>query len=239
MSTTTSSTQRPPAYPVNLEIAGLPALVVGGGPVAARKAAGLIRSGAQVTVVAPEIIDDLRDNPSIRCIERTYQRGEAASYRVVISATGRKEIDSQVSRDAQATGIPVNSADDPGNCSFTLPAIARAGEIQVTVSTSGRSPAMATWLRDRVAETLDQSMVDTLELLARVRSEVIAAGQSTEVLAWRRALDAGLVELIADGQHEAAEKLLRAELGADGLHTGASAAASVTTEELEVSGGIR
>lgn len=207
---------RPPLYPVNLELRDQPVLVVGGGAVAARKVAGLLDAQAIVTVVAPEAVAELREHPHVRWHEREYQRGEAASYRVVITATGVADVDAQVARDAQATGVPVNSADDPVNCTFTLPAIVRKGDIQITVSTAGRSPALASYLKDRIDALLDDSWVEVLELLAEEREKMRADGLPTEIPAWRRALTSGLPELVAQGRVEDARALLRAQLAIDG-----------------------
>ncbi|HEX7096395.1 MAG TPA: bifunctional precorrin-2 dehydrogenase/sirohydrochlorin ferrochelatase [Acidimicrobiales bacterium] len=206
---------RPPQYPVNLELVDVPCLVVGGGTVAGRKVHGLLEAGAYVTVVAPTIDPELRDLPHVRWHQREYRRGEVASYRLAIAATGIPSVDAQVARDARAAGVPVNAADDAAHCTFTLPAIARAGDIQVTVSTAGRSPALATWLRDRFRASLDDTMLDTLDLLAEARAELRAAGRSTELPGWRRALDGGLVELVAGGRLDEARQLLRTELGLD------------------------
>ncbi len=208
---------RAPQYPVNLELRDQPVLVVGGGPVAARKVAGLLEAGATITVVAPQAVDSLRDNPAVRWHERDYQRGEAASYRLVITATGVTDVDAQVSRDARATGVPVNSADDPDNCTFTLPAVVRVGDIQVSVSTAGRSPAFAGWLKARIEAVLDDSLVDVLDLLADVRDDLRMRGISTEIPAWRRALDSGLPELVAQGRIDDARALLVAQLALDGV----------------------
>lgn len=207
---------RPPLYPVNLELRDQPVLVVGGGAVAARKVAGLLDAHAIVTVVAPHVVAELRDHPSLRWHQREYQRGEAASYRVVITATGVPEVDAQVARDARATGVPVNSADDPVNCSFTLPAIVRKGDIQVTVSTAGRSPALAAYLKERIDALLDDSLVEVLELLAEAREKLQAEGVPTEVPGWRRALTSGLPELVAQGRLDDARALLQAQLALDG-----------------------
>ena len=207
---------RAPQYPVNLELREQPVLVVGGGPVAARKVAGLLEAGATVTVVAPDAVDSLRDHPAVRWHQREYQRGEAASYRVVVTATGVVDVDTQVSRDARATGVPVNSADDPDNCTFTLPAVVRLGDIQVAVSTAGRSPAFAGWLKARIEAVLDDSLVEVLDLLAEVRDDLRVKGVSTEVPAWRRALDSGLPELVAQGRIDDARALLVAQLAFDG-----------------------
>lgn len=208
-----SRATRPPQYPVNLDLVNVRCLVVGGGRVAARKITGLLDAGAHVTVVAPRIVDELRDHDRVRWHEREYRRGEVASYRLAITATGIPEVDAQVARDARAAGVPVNAADDPANCTFTLPAIARHGDIQVTVSTNGRSPALAAWLRDRIEETLDDALLDVLDLLAEARAELQAAGHSTELPGWRRALDKGLLDLVADGRTDEARLLLHHQLG--------------------------
>ena len=118
---------------------------------------------------------------------------------------------------AQATGVPVNSADDPVNCTFTLPAVVRLGDIQVTVSSAGRSPAFAGWLKDRIESLLDDSLVDVLDLLAEVRDELHVRRISTETPAWRRALDSGLPELVAQGRIDDARALLIAQLAFDGV----------------------
>ncbi len=215
MSTTIDRRTRAPHYPVNLELRDQPVLVVGGGAVAARKVAGLLDVGAAVTVVAPYAIAELRDNASLRWHEREYQRGEAASYRVVITATDDPAVNAQVARDARATGVPVNSADDPDNCSFTLPALVRKGDIQITVSTAGRSPALAAWLKTRIEAVVHDTYVDLLDLLAETRAELQLEGRSTETPAWRRALDSGLPDLVAQGRIDEARALLHAQLALD------------------------
>lgn len=217
MSSTIQVRTRPPHYPVNLELRGEPVLVVGGGRVANRKVGGLLEAGAIVTVVAPDVIGELRDNVALRWHQREYQRGEAASYRVVITATGVAEVDAQVARDARATGVPVNSADDPDNCSFTLPALIRLGDLQVAVSSAGRSPAFASWMRDRIESTLQQSLGMALEIMAEVRDQVRELGASSETPAWRRALDSGFTELVDSGCVEEARNLLWAQLALDGI----------------------
>jgi siroheme synthase-like protein len=203
---------RPPQYLVSLDLADVPCLVVGGGPVAARKVQGLLDAGASVTVVAPRAVSELREHPRVRWHEREYRRGEVASYRLAITATGSDAVDAQVARDARAAGVPVNSADDPANCTFTLPAVTRLGDIQVAVATGGRSPALAAWLRDRIESTLDDSLLDLLDVLAEARAELRASGAGTEIAGWKRALDGDLPGLVAAGRLDDARALLRAAL---------------------------
>jgi precorrin-2 dehydrogenase / sirohydrochlorin ferrochelatase len=209
---TTGRGTRPPHYLVSMDLVDVPCLVVGGGPVAARKIEGLVEAGAVITVVAPTVVAEIRDHPRVRWHEREYRRGEVASYRLAITATGVPAVDGQVAHDARAAGVPVNSADDPANCTFTLPAIARNGDIQVAVATAGRSPALASWLRSRIEAALDDSLLDLLDLLASTRGEMRDAGLPTELPGWRRALEGDLPALVADGRLDEARALLRREL---------------------------
>ena len=101
-------------YPVSLDVSGRPCLVVGGGRVAARKARGLIDCGAVVTVIAPSFGDDMEALvPALHRVERRpYGPGDAAPFRLVVTATGLPAIDGAVFADAEAAGVWINSADD-------------------------------------------------------------------------------------------------------------------------------
>jgi precorrin-2 dehydrogenase/sirohydrochlorin ferrochelatase len=206
-----------PQYPVNLRLNGVQCLVVGGGEVAARKARGLLDCGAYVTVVAPTIVDELRNDARVRWHQREYRRGEVASYRVAITATGDHAVDAQVYEDAKATGIPVNAADDPAHCTFTLPAVLRRGDLQIAISTNGRSPAFATWLKKTLASHITDEALDAFELVGEVRRELRRAGRPTEHTGWQRAFDDGLVDLVAKGEHAEARRMLLQYLDADDL----------------------
>jgi glutamyl-tRNA reductase len=100
---------------------------------------------------------------------------------------------------AERAGVWVNGADDPANCSFTLPSVVRRGDLQVTVSTGGRSPALATWLRRRLEGEIGPEYAVLLDLLATERDGLKAAGVSTEGLDWRSALDSDMLDLIRTG----------------------------------------
>ena len=206
-----------PGYPVTLLVEGRRCLVVGAGPVAARKAAGLLAAGAVITVVAPEVSSEMAalsgEAAGRMAVERRpYRSPEAADYRLVITATGLPAVDGAVSADAEAAGVWVNSADDPANCSFYLPALARRGPVSVAVSTDGSSPALASWLRDRLeAELGAPGEIEALAgLLAEARSAIRGAGGRTEGLNWRGALDSDMLELIRSGQVDQARERLRA-----------------------------
>ena len=206
-----SSTPTP--YPVNLLLAGQPVLVVGGGPVAARKVQALLQAGARVTVVAPAAARAIAEQPGATWLRRSYQPPEAGSYRLVVTATNDPAVNAQVAGDCEAANVFVNSADDPANCTFTLPSVARREHLQVTVSTDGRSPALARWLRRRIEREIDSGYARLLELLAETRAETKAAFGTSEVQGWEAALDSGLLELVRVGRVDEARSLLRSHLG--------------------------
>jgi siroheme synthase-like protein len=197
-----------PQYPVMLDVAGRPCLVVGGGPVALQKVRGLADAGAQVTVVAPTVEADIE--PLAKVERRPYEPGEVAGYRLAVAATDDPAVNRQVFLDGEAAGVWVNSADDPANCSFTLPAVLREGPITVTVATGGRSPALAGWLRDRIGEVVGPEHVVLLELLAERREALRSEGIATEGLSWQQALDSGMLDLVRAGRVAEARERLQA-----------------------------
>jgi precorrin-2 dehydrogenase/sirohydrochlorin ferrochelatase len=179
-----------PLYPVNLRLAGQRCLVVGGGAVALSKVRGLLECDAQVTVVAPEIDAELAALAGVTCELRPYRSADVA--------------------DAQAVGIWVNSADDPANCTFTLPSKVRQGPLLVTFATGGHSPALSTWLRRTYTEEFGPEYVTLIEMLAEERENLRRAGRSTEGLDWQPALDSGMLDLIREGRLAEAKERLQA-----------------------------
>ena len=177
-------------YPVFLDLGDVDVLVVGGGPVGLRKATGLVEAGAAVTVVSPELVEGFA-TLSVTIERRPYAAGEAGSYQLVMTATNDPAVNAHVAADARAAKVWVNSADDPDNCSFILPAIARRGVISVAVSTGGASPSLAGRIRTEVASTiLTEAVERAANDLARQRAEVHATGASTEDIDWSAAVEA-------------------------------------------------
>lgn len=199
-----------PLYPVNLSLAGRRCLVVGGGPVALSKTRELVVCGAEVDVVAPEILDDFADLDGVICHSRKYAKGEVAGYRLAITATSDPAVNRQVFEEGEKAGVWVNSADDPVNCAFALPARVRQGPLLVTFSTSGSSPALSTWLRRRYGPEFGPEFAVLIEILTEQRAQLQADGRSTEGLDWQGALDSGMLELIREGHLAEAKERLQA-----------------------------
>ncbi|HEX2784248.1 MAG TPA: bifunctional precorrin-2 dehydrogenase/sirohydrochlorin ferrochelatase [Ilumatobacteraceae bacterium] len=171
-------------YPIVLDLAGVPVLVVGGGKVARRKIGGLVAARADITVVAPTIDDAIRALP-VRIVTRAYEPTDLDGVWLVVTATDDPSTNAAVAADAQARLIWVNSADDPANCTFTLPAIARDGAVTVAISTGGASPALAAHLRAEIEQWLaDIGAADAAATLAAQRDELRSRGVSTESVDW-------------------------------------------------------
>jgi precorrin-2 dehydrogenase / sirohydrochlorin ferrochelatase len=199
-----------------LVLQGRRCLVVGGGRIATRKVEGLVSAGAEVTVIAPEIAPEIVALP-VRVERRAYRRGDAAQYRLVLTATGRPEVDRLVFEDGELCGVFVNAADDRASCSFLVPAVLRRGPVSVAVSTGGTSPALAVWLRDRIAELVGPETETIAYLLERARAEVKSAGISTESLDWSSLIEGdkesaagtlGVAALVSAGRFPDAEQLV-------------------------------
>ncbi len=198
-----------PLYPVNLNVTGRRCLVVGGGAVAARKVAGLVAAGADVTVVAPSILPDIAAL-GVTCLHRSYEPGDLDGAWLAIAATDDPQVNAAVHGDGDAARVWVNAADDPPACSFTLPAVVRQGPVMVTVSTSGYSPALASWLREHVAAELGPEFAVLAEWLSEARQALLAEGRSTEDIDWRPALHWDMLALIKAGDTARARERLQA-----------------------------
>jgi siroheme synthase-like protein len=168
----------------------------------------LLASGALVTLVAPEVVEAIDrlthpDGPSARHLEifrRSYRSGEASGYALVATATGIADIDREVVSDAIAAGVPVSSANQVTPGTVQLPAVHRNGPIVVAVSTGGSSPALARWLRDRIAESIPPDLAIIGELLDEARRSMVAAGRTTDSVDWEAAISDLVAPLVESGR---------------------------------------
>jgi siroheme synthase-like protein len=178
----------PPGYPIVLRLEGVACLVVGGGPIALRKIRSLLEAGAVVTVIAPGVIDAI-GALGVEIVLRRYAHGDLDGFRIAVAATGDPAVDGAVFAEGEAEGVLVNAADDPAHCRFTLPAVIRRGAMTIAVSSDGASPALSTWLRDRIGSAIPQALGELVVLLAEARSTIRAGGVATERLDWQRLID--------------------------------------------------
>ncbi len=198
-------------FPVVLDLGGRPCLVVGGGPVAAGKARALVAAGARVRVVAVEVdpaVDAIEDLAAVE--RRPYRGGESAGFDLVVAATGDPSVDGTVVADARALGVLVNRAGGDPQGTVRFPAVIRRGPVTVAVSTGGASPALARWLRDRIADRLPPGLETVAGLVEEARAEWRASGRPTASVDWATLLDDRVLPLVEAGRIEEARAALRA-----------------------------
>jgi precorrin-2 dehydrogenase/sirohydrochlorin ferrochelatase len=202
----------PTLLPLAIKLDGRRCLVVGGGPIADRKVAGLRAAGAIVDVVAlsvcPALLDRAADDGDVRIEQRGYESSDVLGAWLVVAATGNPAIDGAVASDAHRNQTLVNAVDDPPNCSAYLTAVVRRDPVTVSISTSGASPALASYLRRRLNADLDDHLGDVALLLAEIRDEIKSAGETTEHLPWGDVIDDELIAQVAAGHRaEALERV--------------------------------
>jgi len=161
--------------PVILQLEDRPCLVVGGGGVALRKVRSLLEEQAAVIVVAPRTepeLAGLAERGTVRLVDRAYQAGDVAGAVLVFAATDSSEVNRQVAADAAAAGVLCNVADDPGLCTFQVPARVRRGRLQLTVASDGGAPFAVRRLRRLLERLLGGGWDRWIEAAADYREQV-------------------------------------------------------------------
>ena len=212
-------------FPVALELAGRPVVVVGGGEVAERRVERLVAAGAAVTVVSPALtitLAGMRAVGRIRHVARAYRPGDLEGARLALVATDDQGVTAAVAAEARASGVWLNAADDPTHCDVMLPGVVRRGILTIAVASGGASPALTRALREHLEATIGAEWGALGELAAAARRELRAAGRAPGAVAWRRALAADVRALLADGRVEEARELMRARLGQDPAGAGSA-----------------
>jgi precorrin-2 dehydrogenase/sirohydrochlorin ferrochelatase len=168
-----------PLYPVALKLAGRLAVVVGGGPIAHRKATELLRAGARVWAIAPDWPADfaaLEADPEsggrLLRVTRRFVAGDLVGAFLVVAATDDVTTQRAVARAAESLGVLCNVVDVNDLCSFYVPATLRRGSLAIAVQTDGRFPLLAVALRDRLARIIGPGFARALDRLASARAEV-------------------------------------------------------------------
>jgi precorrin-2 dehydrogenase / sirohydrochlorin ferrochelatase len=163
-------------------------LIVGGGIVAQRKAAGLLSAGSTITVVSPTLTPRLSSwakRGSIAWVPDTYRTSHSKGANLVIGATDDTSVNERVFRDAVKAGIPVNVVDDPAHCTFIVPSAFKKGPFQVALSTGGAAPALAAKLRRQFEETISDEHVIMVTELKKMRPEIKLLDAIDKAEFWR------------------------------------------------------
>jgi uroporphyrin-III C-methyltransferase/precorrin-2 dehydrogenase/sirohydrochlorin ferrochelatase len=205
--------------PVCLKLEGSPVLLVGGGTVATRKARLLLRAGASLTVVAPDISRELKqmlaDAGGI-WQPTSYTRSDLNDQRLVIAATPDGAVNLQVHQQAVARNLPVNVVDSPALCTFIFPSIVDRSPLIFAISSSGTSPVLARLWRRRIEAMVPAAYGRLAQWAGSLRDTVKSAipEESARRLFWEQVIDGGIGELVLAGREKAARKQLEAQLQA-------------------------
>ncbi|MBI2355197.1 MAG: bifunctional precorrin-2 dehydrogenase/sirohydrochlorin ferrochelatase [Deltaproteobacteria bacterium] len=171
-----------PQLPLNIEMHGRHALVVGGGQVACRKVKALLAAGASVRVVAPEMsteITQLASAGDLAARGGRYRAGDLDGVFLAVAATDDPAVNRRVASEARRRGILVAVTDAPelGNCTF--PAVLRRGGLEIGVATGGRCPAFAQLVRDLLAGMIGEEYGAALERAAFAREKLLTEGNDS------------------------------------------------------------
>ena len=199
-------------FPAFLNIERKKCVVVGGGKVAFRKVRMLLDCGANVTVISPVLhpdLSELADKKSIQVIRRSFKLGDLKGTFIVIAATDAKETNRKVAKEAGRVGALVNVVDDPEPSDFIVPSILRRGDLTITISTGGMSPALARKIRTKLEESFGEEYALLVSLVQEVRSALRRKGMRMNAERWQDALDLDLLtHLVRTGQKEKAKAVL-------------------------------
>jgi uroporphyrin-III C-methyltransferase/precorrin-2 dehydrogenase/sirohydrochlorin ferrochelatase len=155
-------------YPAFLKLDGLPVAIVGGGAVAASKLDGLLAAGARVTVIAPQVLPEIRARATV--IEASFAPAHLIGARWVVAAA-TPDVNREVAAAAAARGLFCNAVDDPASATAYLGGVVRRGDVEIAISTGGVAPALAGLLREALDAVLPDDLERWIELAAVARRQ--------------------------------------------------------------------
>jgi siroheme synthase-like protein len=207
-------------YPVYIQLHQQPCVVIGGGKIAEGKVEGLLASQAKVTVVSPDLtrrLQELAEEKQIHYVARAYQSGDLTGAFMVICATDQTEINHQVWQEANANHQLVNVVDDTPRCNFIAPSILRKGDLTLAISTSGKAPALAVRLKERLQREIGPEYERFLELAGDLREPLAQhiPDFETRKAIWYELVDSEILDVLARGDETLARAIISRVVGFD------------------------
>ena len=201
-----------PYYPIFLNINGRKCVVVGGGQVALRKVKALLEHGADITVISPDIcpeLSDLANSHKLQVSRRDYRTGDLEGSFIALVATSDHDINNKVSEEAKEKKVLVNVVDDPDISNFIVPSNVCRGDVNIAISTGGKSPALARKIRTRLEEDFGDEYASLALLIEEVRTEVKRQGIEVNGDDWQKAIDLDvMIDLLKQDKGEKAKAVL-------------------------------
>jgi precorrin-2 dehydrogenase / sirohydrochlorin ferrochelatase len=203
-------------YPIFLDVSRRRCIVIGDGAVAERRVEGLLAAGAAVTVVSPAItgrLEKLAREGGVRYVARAYEAGDIEGFDLVFVATDDGGANDAVFSEARSRAVWINSADDPENCDFILPAVVRRGGLSVAISTGGASPATTRAIREELENYFTADYARLVQIAGEVRRELRENSIVVSPRIWNEALTREFRRLLKKDQNGPAKELLLKTLG--------------------------
>ncbi len=194
-------------FPLVVDLTGRRVVVIGAGNVGVHKAAQLLECGARVIMISEQLFAPLPDGLE-ELLVRPYRHGDLSGAFLVVAATANSEVSDEIVRDANEMNLLINVVDDLARSNFFFTAVHRDGDVVVSVSTGGASPALAQWVRAVAARSLPNNLARVARQLRDERRALHDKGESTEGLPWMDRVN----ELIGDdSDHDGVTPLTRAD----------------------------
>jgi len=226
-----------PYYPIYIDIEDHAVLIVGGGTVCARKAETMMRYGARVTIVSPEVTEEIaaweRDG-ALAVHLKKYAEGDLDGASIVIASTDDQCVNARVARDCRRRRIPVNVVDVTHLCEFIVPAIIQKGSIQIAISTGGKSPALGRTLKEDVDRMIGPEYAEVNDLLGTLRKSAKSV-LPTDVDRKRffdGIIAAGVLEMLREGRRREAFEAIARACEVDGVEVSSELQSKLTTAPI-------
>ena len=157
-------------FPMFVQLKNKKCLVIGGGRIALRKIEVLKDFEADVTVIAPEMIPQIRQIDKIRRIFRTFMEEDFKEAELVVAATNDPKVNSEISKICMQRKIPVNAVDQKEDCSFIFPSYVKEGEVVAAFSSGGQSPMITQYLKEKIKPNLTEELGQIAQILGSLRA---------------------------------------------------------------------
>ncbi|MDY6854465.1 MAG: bifunctional precorrin-2 dehydrogenase/sirohydrochlorin ferrochelatase [Thermodesulfobacteriota bacterium] len=205
-------------YPINVDITDKICVVLGGGRIAQRKVESLLKYKGAVTVISPSLTPKLKELQSLGKIKnvcREYQSGDIKDAFVVFCATNDSNINKKAAEEAKKRGILFNVVDMPKMCNFIVPSVVQRGDLFISISTNGKSPALAKRIRKELEAAYGEEYALFLILMGAIREKLLLESSDSQKnsMTFYRLIDSDILDYVKKGKEEEVNRVLFDVLG--------------------------
>lgn len=200
-------------YTIALVLQKRPCVVVGGGIIAERKIVPLLESDARVLVISDNVTPSIKkwaDEGQLTWLSRRFAPGDLHGAFLVIAATNDRQVNESIAQEAAQEKALINVVDDPELCDFYVPAVLKRGDLQIAISSGGKSPVLSKHLRERLENQFGEEYGLFLDMVQRLRERMKSLGLDgkTRHRAEKDFIESPALSLLAQGDAQQAERVL-------------------------------